>query len=99
MPFVTEKPKFQVTIPALLRKDIDLRDGDIMEATLVGDAIPFKPRAVVERHAAADRIAAKFATSRTSSDDTRHGIDRIDDHLVVETQIVLGKIASYQVPL
>ena len=61
MAFVTVKPKFQVTIPAKLRKDIDLREGDIMEATLVGDGILFRPKEVVDRNAAANRIAAKFA--------------------------------------
>ena len=51
MPFVTVKPKFQVTIPAKLRRDIDLREGDIMEATLVSDGILFKPKEVVDRAA------------------------------------------------
>ena len=64
VPFVTVKPKFQVTIPAKLRKDIDLREGDIMEATLAGDGILFRPKEVVDRGAAADRIAAKWASSR-----------------------------------
>ena len=44
MPFVTVKPKFQVTIPAKLCRGMDLREGDIMEAALVGDAAFFKPR-------------------------------------------------------
>ena len=58
MPLVTVKSKFQVTIPARLRKGIDLREGDIMEATLMGDGILFRPKQVVDRDAAADRIAA-----------------------------------------
>ena len=49
MPLVTVKSKFQVTIPARLRKGIDLREGDIMEATLVGDGILFRPKQVVDR--------------------------------------------------
>ena len=69
MPFVTVKPKFQVTIPAPLRRDIDLREDDMMEATLVGDAILFKPKEVVDRNAIADRIAVKFEAARASSDD------------------------------
>ena len=64
MPFVTVKPKFQVTIPAKLRRDIDLREGDIMEATLVDDGILFRPKEVVDRNAAADRIAANFAAAQ-----------------------------------
>ena len=32
MSLVTVKPKFQVTIPAKLRRGINLREGDVMEA-------------------------------------------------------------------
>lgn len=69
MPLVTVKPKFQVTIPAGLRKDIDLREGDLMEATLVGDGILLRPKDVVDRNAAADRIAATLAAARPSPRD------------------------------
>ena len=41
MPLATAKPKFQVTIPARLRKGINLHEGDVMEATIVGDGISF----------------------------------------------------------
>ncbi|MDD9997022.1 MAG: AbrB/MazE/SpoVT family DNA-binding domain-containing protein [Rhodospirillaceae bacterium] len=84
MPFVTVKPKFQVTIPAKLRRDIDLREGDIMEATLVGDAILFKPKEVVDRNAAADRIADSFAAARTSSDDIGRSEDEIMREAIAE---------------
>ena len=36
---VTVKPKFQVTIPAELRKSINIKEGDIMEAVRVEDGI------------------------------------------------------------
>ena len=42
MPLVTVKPKFQVTIPARLRRG--LREGDLLEATVVGDGILLRPR-------------------------------------------------------
>ena len=71
MAFVTVKPKFQVTIPAKLRRGIDLREGDLMEATLVSDGILLKPKEVVDRVAAADRIAAKFAAAQPSSHGSR----------------------------
>ena len=58
MPLVTVKPKFQVTIPAKLRKGLDLREGDLLEATVVGDGILFRPKEVVDRNAVADRIAS-----------------------------------------
>ena len=69
MSFVTVKPKFQVTIPAKLRRGIDIREGDIMEATLVGDGILLRPKDVVDRKAAADRIAATFAAVEPSPQD------------------------------
>lgn len=84
MPFVTVKPKFQVTIPAKLRKDIDLHEGDIMEATLVGNAILFKPKQVVDRNAAADRIAARLAATRASSDDLGLSEDEIMREAIAE---------------
>ena len=81
MPFVTVKPKFQVTIPAKLRRGIDLREGDIMEATLVGDGILFTPKEVVDRDAAANRIAAGFAAARPSSE----GLGRSEDEVMMDS--------------
>lgn len=71
MPLVTVKSKFQVTIPAGLRKDIDLREGDLMEAALVGDGILLRPKDVVDRntHTAANRVAARLAAARPSPRD------------------------------
>ncbi len=81
MPFVTVKPKFQVTIPAKLRRDIDLHEGDIMEATLVGDGILFRPKEVVDRNTAADRIAANFAAAQPQPGD----LDRSEDEIMTDT--------------
>ena len=77
MSIVTVKPKFQVTIPAKLRRGIDLQEGDILEATLVDDGILFKPKEVVDRVAVASRIAEKFAATRPSSEDRRRSEDEI----------------------
>ena len=81
MPFVTVKPKFQVTIPAKLRRGIDLREGDIMEAILVDDGILFRPKEVVDRNAAADRIAANFAAAQPPSAD----VGRSEDEIMKDT--------------
>lgn len=81
MPLVTVKSKFQVTIPAKLRKGIDLREGDIMEATLVGDGILFRPKQVVDRDAAADRIAAALASRPPLPED----IGRSEDEIMEDT--------------
>ena len=69
MPFVTVKPKFQVTIPARLRKDINLHESDVMEATIVEDGILLCSMDVVDRNATADRIAAALAPMAPFSED------------------------------
>lgn len=84
MPFVTVKPKFQVTIPAKLRRGIDVREGDIMEATLVGDGILFRPKEVVDRDAAANRIAAEFAAARPTPEDRGRSEDEIMGDSIAE---------------
>ncbi len=81
MPLVTVKPKFQVTIPAKLRRGINLHEGDIMQATVVGDGILFRPMEVVDRTTAADRIAATFSATVPSSED----VGRTEDEIMEET--------------
>lgn len=71
MPLVTVKPKYQVTIPAKLRKGLNLREGDVMEATVVGDGILLRLKDVVDR-GTADRVAAILdAVERTPEDALR----------------------------
>ena len=91
MPFVTVKPKFQVTIPAKLRRGIDLREGDIMEATLVGDGILFRPKEVVDRDAAANRIAAKFAEVPPATEDLGRSEDEIMRDSIAEISASRGE--------
>ena len=81
MPLVTVKPKFQVTIPAKLRRGIHLREGDVMEATVMGDGILFRPMDVVNRSVAADRVAAGFAATRQSSED----LGRTEEEIMEDT--------------
>ena len=89
MPLVTVKSKFQVTIPARLRKGIDLREGDIMEATLMGDGILFRPKQVVDtragdRDAAADRIAAALASRPPLPEDVGRSEDEIMEDTIAD---------------
>ena len=84
MPLVTVKSKFQVTIPARLRKGIDLREGDIMEATLVGDGILFRPKQVVDRDAAADRIAAALASRPPLPEDIGRSEDEVMEDVIAD---------------
>ncbi len=84
MPLVTVEPKFQVTIPAKLRRGINLREGDIMEVTVVGDGILLPPMGVVDRNSAADRIAAKFAAMEISSEDAGRSEDEIMEDTIAD---------------
>ena len=85
MPLVTVKPKFQVTIPAKLRKGIDLHEGDLMEATIVGDGILLRPKDVVDRrNAAADRIASILARIEPSPEDTSRSENEIMEDIIAD---------------
>ena len=81
MPLVTVKPRFQVTIPVKLRRGINLREGDIMEATVVGDGILFRPMDVVDRHKVADRVAARLSAAAQSPEDAA----RTEDEIMADT--------------
>jgi len=84
MPLVTVKPKFQVTIPAKLRELIDLREGDLLDATLVADGILLRPKAVVDRAAVADRIEAVFRDARPSAEDESRTEAEIMEDVIAE---------------
>lgn len=82
MPLVTVKRKFQVTIPAKLRSGLDLREGDLMEATVVGDGILLRPMEVVDRKAAADRIESLLRRIEPLPEDAgRSGDEILEDIL------------------
>ena len=82
MPLVTVQPKFQVTIPARLRRRIDLREGDLMEASVVDDGILLRPKAVVDRAAAANRIAAILANIEPAPEDIGRSEQEIMDDTI-----------------
>ena len=84
MPLVTVKPKFQVTIPAKLRRGLDLREGDLMEATVVGNGILFRPKQVVDRNAAADRVAAILAQIEPAPEDAGRSEDEIMEDVLAD---------------
>ena len=84
MPLVTVKPKFQVTIPAKLRRGLDLREGDLMEATVVGNGILFRPKKVVDRNAAVDRVAAILARIEPAPEDAGRSEDEIMEDVLAD---------------
>ena len=50
MPYVKAKTKGQVTIPAEFRRDLNLREGDLLEALVERGGILLKPKTVVDRY-------------------------------------------------
>ena len=84
MSLVTVKPKFQVTIPAKLRRGLDLHEGDLLEATVVGDGILFRPKQVVDRNAVADRVAAVLARIEPAPEDIGRSEDEIMEDVLAD---------------
>jgi AbrB family looped-hinge helix DNA binding protein len=50
MPYVKVKTKGQVTIPAELRRDLNLKEGDLLEALVERGGILLKPKTVLDRY-------------------------------------------------
>ena len=84
MNLVTVKPKFQVTIPAKLRKGINLQEGDIMEATLDEDGILFRFKQVVDRNVIADRIASTLAEVQVPPEDMGRSEEEVMEDTIAE---------------
>jgi len=84
MALVTVKPKFQVTIPAKLRERIDLHEGDLMEATLVEGGILLRPKNVVDRNAAADRIETILRETKPAPEDASRSEDEIMEETIAD---------------
>ena len=58
LPLVKVKEKFQITLPAELREALHLAVGDLLEATIQDNVIVLKPKVVVDRTAAWNRVIA-----------------------------------------
>ena len=52
MPLVKIKEKYQVTLPASVRRKAGLAVGDLLEATVEGKKITLTPKSVVDRELA-----------------------------------------------
>ncbi len=91
MPLVTVKPRFQVTLPAKLRKGLDLCEGDIMEATVVGGGILFRPKGTVDRGKAADRVAEIIEGIEQSPEDALRSEEEVMAAAIAEIAEVRRK--------
>ena len=59
MPLARVKQKGQVTIPAPIREEIGLSEGDYVETTREDNRIVLTPKQVVDRHPAVDAALAE----------------------------------------
>ena len=82
MSLVMVKDKFQVTIPAQLRQELDLKVGDMLEAVVEGDRIVLRPKIVVDRAAIADRIHNAIARVDEPKDEAEEA--RVMDEVIAE---------------
>jgi len=49
MPYVQVKQKYQVTIPATLRNQLDIHEGDTLEASIDNGHIVFTPQEIIKK--------------------------------------------------
>jgi AbrB family looped-hinge helix DNA binding protein len=82
--FITIKDKFQVTIPAKLRERIGVRVGDLMEATVEGDGILLRPKAVVDRDTVANQLEQVLGSAPTAPEDRGKSEEAIIEDAIAE---------------
>ena len=82
MSLVMVKDKFQVTIPARLRQELDLKVGDMLEAVIEGGRIVLRPKIVVDRAAIADRLHNVLAQVDEPKDEAEE--TRVMDEVIAE---------------
>lgn len=61
MPLVKIKDKFQVTIPASIRKAVEIDIGDFLEAEVREDGILLIPKTITDRNALLKKFRAVFS--------------------------------------
>ena len=64
MPLVKVKGKYQVTLPASVRRKAGVAVGDLLEAEVQGKRITLTPKVVVDRAFVEKRLAESFEDSR-----------------------------------
>lgn len=64
MPLVKVKEKYQVTLPATVRRKAKVAVGDLLEAQVQGRKITLTPKVVVDRAIIEKRLAESFEDFR-----------------------------------
>lgn len=87
MHYVRVKGKFQVTLPAKVRKELNLKEGDLLEAQIKAGSIVLSPRVIERRtpseqtseqkQARYERMAASFGAAKGLYSSAKE----IDEHI------------------
>jgi len=81
MPMVTVKQKYQVTIPTKVRKDIDLHEGDTLEAVVEGGKIVLTPKVLVNKRAIAKRPSLLSLKGSNKNSGLYKNADHVDEYI------------------
>ena len=84
MNVVEVKSKGRVTIPADLRRRMGLREGDVMEATLVEDGILLRRGDAEERAAAVARLQSIFARVTPLPEDAGRSEEEVMEDIIAD---------------
>ena len=77
MSLVTVQPTAQLRRNGDLELGLDLHEGDVMEATALGDGILLRPKDIVDRGAAAARVAVALDAIERTPEDARRSEEEI----------------------
>jgi len=88
MPLVTVKQKFQITLPASIRKDIHIDVGDLMEASICEQGILLKPKMLTDRQSKVSKMTQIL--SAPVPDDAVAGMS--DDEIMEEAITIVKDI-------
>ena len=87
MPYVKVKTKGQVTIPAEFRRDLNLKEGDLLEVVAERGGILLKPKAVVDRY---DEKWAENALREAREEDRKSPQTRREEEAEEKRLLELG---------
>ncbi len=91
MSLVTVKSKYQVTIPAKLRKGLGLHEGDIMEASVFGGGILLRPKEIADRQSVAERVDSILADIERTPYDSERAEEEIMQRAIADISEVRKK--------
>jgi AbrB family looped-hinge helix DNA binding protein len=87
MPYVRVKTKGQVTIPAEFRRGLNLKEGDLLEASVARGGIVLKPKSLVDRY---DEEWAKNILKEAREEDKRNPKSKEEDTAEERRLLALG---------